>query len=168
MRVAVYARVSTEHEAQINALENQLEWYKIECSRHSDWEIVEVYVDQGITGTQAQKRPEFLRMMEDAQKGKFDLIITREVSRFARNTVDTLSYTRELKARGVDVFFINDGINTATNDGELRLSVFSRKLYYTFIRLSISLSIQTIASVKNKRKVKKKWENMDDDIKSLL
>ena len=65
MRVAVYARVSTEHEAQINALENQLEWYKIECSRHSDWEIVEVYVDQGITGTQAQKRPEFLRMMED-------------------------------------------------------------------------------------------------------
>ena len=63
MRVAVYARVSTEHEAQINALENQLEWYKIECSRHSDWEIVEVYVDQGITGTQAQKRPEFLRMV---------------------------------------------------------------------------------------------------------
>jgi DNA invertase Pin-like site-specific DNA recombinase len=125
MRVAVYARVSTEHEAQINALENQLEWYKIEGSRHPDWEIVEVYVDQGITGTQAQKRPEFLRMMEDAQKGKFDLIITREVSRFARNTVDTLSYTRELKARGVDVFFINDGINTATNDGELRLTIMS-------------------------------------------
>ena len=125
MRVAVYARVSTEHEAQINALENQLEWYKIECSRHSDWEIVEVYVDQGITGTQAQKRPEFLRMMEDARKDKFDLIITREVSRFARNTVDTLSYTRELKARGVDVFFINDGINTATNDGELRLTIMS-------------------------------------------
>ena len=94
-------------------------------SRHPDWEIVEVYVDQGITGTQAQKRPEFLRMMEDAQKGKFDLIITREVSRFARNTVDTLSYTRELKARGVDVFFINDGINTATNDGELRLTIMS-------------------------------------------
>ena len=98
MRVAVYARVSTEHEAQINALENQLEWYKIECSRHSDWEIVEVYVDQGITGTQAQKRPEFLRMMENAKKGKFDLIITREVSRFARNTVDALSYTRQMKA----------------------------------------------------------------------
>ena len=103
MRVAVYARVSTEHEAQINALENQLEWYKIECSRHSDWEIVEVYVDQGITGTQAQKRPEFLRMMEDARKDKFDLIITREVSRFARNTVDALSYTRQMKAMGVDV-----------------------------------------------------------------
>ena len=63
----MYARVSTEHEVQINALENQLEWYKIECSQHSDWEIVEVYVDQGITGTQAQKRPEFLRMMEDAR-----------------------------------------------------------------------------------------------------
>lgn len=110
MRVAVYARVSTEHEAQINALENQLEWYKIECSRHSDWEIVEVYVDQGITGTQAQKRPEFLRMMEDARKDKFDLIITREVSRFARNTVDALSYTRQMKAMGVDVLFINDSM----------------------------------------------------------
>lgn len=71
----MYARVSTEHEAQINALENQLEWYKIECSRHSDWEIVEVYVDQGITGTQAQKRPEFLRMMED------DLICTPMVEK---------------------------------------------------------------------------------------
>lgn len=125
MRAVVYARVSTEHEAQINALENQLEWYKIEASRHSDWEIIEVYVDQGITGTQAQKRPEFLRMMEDARKGKFDLIITREVSRFARNTVDALSYTRELKAMGVNVFFINDGINTATNDGELRLTIMS-------------------------------------------
>ena len=121
----MYARVSTEHEAQINALENQLEWYKIECSRHSDWEIVEVYVDQGITGTQAQKRPEFLRMMEDARKDKFDLIITREVSRFARNTVDALSYTRQMKAMGVDVLFINDGINTAADDGELRLSLMS-------------------------------------------
>ena len=138
MRIAVYARVSTEHEAQINALENQLEWYKIEGSRHPDWEIVEVYVDQGITGTQAQKRPEFLRMMEDAQKGKFDLIITREVSRFARNTVDTLSYTRELKARGVDVFFINDGINTATNDGELRLTIMS-SIYQFFLSFNSSL-----------------------------
>ena len=114
----MYARVSTEHEVQINALENQLEWYKIECSQHSDWEIVEVYVDQGITGTQAQKRPEFLRMMENAKKGKFDLIITREVSRFARNTVDALSYTRQMKAMGVDVHFINDGINTAADDGD--------------------------------------------------
>ncbi len=79
MRVAVYARVSTEHEAQINALENQLEWYKIECSRHSDWEIVEVYVDQGITGTQAQKRPEFLRMMENAKKRKVNLTLSLPV-----------------------------------------------------------------------------------------
>ena len=121
----MYARVSTEHEAQINALENQLEWYKIEGSRHLDWEIVEVYVDQGITGTQARKRPEFLRMMEDAKKGKFDLIITREVSRFARNTVDALSYTRELNAMGVNLFFINDGINTTADDGEIRLSLMS-------------------------------------------
>ena len=111
MRVAVYARVSTEHEAQINALGNQLEWYKIEGSRHSDWEIVEVYVDQGITGTQAQKRPEFLRMMEDARKDKFDLIITREVSRFARNTVDSLTTVRQLKEKGVEkVYFLTISI----------------------------------------------------------
>ena len=82
-------------------------------------------MDQGITGTQAQKRPEFLHMIEDAKKGKFDLIITREVSRFARNTVDTLSYIRELKAVGVNLFFINDGINTATDYGELRLTIMS-------------------------------------------
>ena len=83
MRVAVYARVSTEHEAQINALENQLEWYKIECSRHSDWEIVEVYVDQGITGTQAQKRPEFLRMMENKRQELSDQIEQMEQEKTA-------------------------------------------------------------------------------------
>ena len=113
MRVAVYARVSTEHEAQINALENQLEWYKIECSRHSDWEIVEVYVDQGITGTRSTEEARVFAYDGGCKEGKFDLIITREVSRFARNTVDALSYTRQMKAMGVDVLFINDGINTA-------------------------------------------------------
>lgn len=90
MRVAVYARVSTEHEAQINALENQLEWYKIECSRHSDWEIVEVYVDQGITGTQAQKRPEFLRMMEDTENVLLRVQDARETLQLADNYMGEL------------------------------------------------------------------------------
>ena len=99
MRVAVYARVSTEHEAQINALGNQLEWYKIEGSRHSDWEIVEVYVDQGITGTQAQKRPEFLHMIEDAKKGKFDLILRKQACGFPAFEERTARYFQSVQQK---------------------------------------------------------------------
>ena len=123
--VAIYARVSTEHEAQIAALENQLDWYKPYLAAHPEWVVVEWYVDEGITGTSAEKRPEFMRMIEDAKKHKFDLILTREVSRFARNTVDTLQYTRMLKEHGVEVYFINDGIKTFDGDGELRLALMA-------------------------------------------
>ena len=90
-RVVIYARVSTEHEAQINALENQLDWYKPILEMHKEWQVVNWYVDKGITGTSAEKRPQFMQMIFDAKCGKFDMIITREVSRFARNTVDTLN-----------------------------------------------------------------------------
>ncbi len=124
-KVAVYARVSTEHEAQLSALENQKDWYKPFLAQHPEWDIVRMYVDEGITGTSAQKRPQFLRMIEDANDGEFDLILTREVSRFARNTVDTLQYTRDLKAKGVEVFFINDNIKTFDGDGELRLTIMA-------------------------------------------
>ena len=124
-KVAVYARVSTEHEAQLSALENQKDWYKPFLAQHPEWNIVRMYVDEGITGTSAQKRPEFLKMIEDAKSGEFDLILTREVSRFARNTVDTLQYTRDLKAQGVEVFFINDNIKTFDGDGELRLTIMA-------------------------------------------
>ena len=123
--VAIYARVSTEHEAQIAALENQLDWYKPYLAAHPEWVVVEWYVDEGVTGTSAEKRPEFMRMIEDAKKHKFDLILTREVSRFARNTVDTLQYTRMLKEHGVEVYFINDGIKTFDGDGELRLALMA-------------------------------------------
>lgn len=124
-RVVVYARVSTEHEAQLSALENQKDWYRPIVSQHPEWEIIRMYVDEGITGTSAKKRPNFMRMIEDADKGEFDLILTREVSRFARNTVDTLQYTRDLKAKGVEVFFINDNIRTFDGDGELRLTIMA-------------------------------------------
>lgn len=123
--VAIYARVSTAHEEQLSALENQKEWYKPYLTQHLEWKLVEMYVDEGITGTSAQKRPEFLRMIQDAKAGKFDLILTREVSRFARNTVDTLNYTRELKRKGIEVFFINDNIKTFDGDGELRLTIMA-------------------------------------------
>ena len=123
--VAIYARVSTEHEAQISALGNQLEWYTPILQLHPEWTLIEQYIDEGITGTSAEKRPQFMRMIEDAKKQKFDLILTREVSRFARNTVDTLQYTRMLREHGVEVYFINDGIKTFDGDGELRLTIMA-------------------------------------------
>ena len=92
--VVIYARVSTEHEAQLSALENQLDWYKPLLEQHPEWTFVRSYVDEGITGTSAKKRPQFMQMLNDAKNGDFNLILTREVSRFARNTVDTLQYTR--------------------------------------------------------------------------
>ena len=124
-KVVIYARVSTEHKEQLEALENQLEWYKPIIESHPEWEIVEWYIDKGITGTSAEKRPRFMQMIEDAKKKMFDLIITREVSRFARNTVDTLQYTRLLKEYKVDVYFINDNIRTFDGDGELRLTIMA-------------------------------------------
>ena len=124
-KVAIYGRVSTEHEAQLSALENQLQWYDDQVKYHPNWTVCERYIDEGITGTQAKKRPAFLRMIEDARNGKFDLIVTREVCRFARNVVDTLVVTRELKGIGVEVFFIDDNIWTMDGDGELRLSLMA-------------------------------------------
>ena len=125
-KVAIYARVSTEHEAQINALENQIQYYNNILEQHPEWELVGRYVDEGITGTSVKKRKNFLRMMEDAKNGMFSLILTREVSRFARNTVDTLQETRKLKSYGVEVYFTEDNIRTSDDtDGELRLTLMA-------------------------------------------
>ncbi|MCQ2450786.1 MAG: recombinase family protein [Clostridia bacterium] len=124
-KVAIYGRVSTDHEAQLSALENQMDWYKPILAARPEWSLVARYVDEGITGTSAEKRPQFMKMIEDAKKKKFDMIITREVSRFARNTVDTLQFTRKLKSYGVEVFFINDNIKTFDGDGELRLTIMA-------------------------------------------
>ena len=124
-RMVFYGRVSSEHEAQLSALENQLQWYDDQAKYHPNWTVVRKYIDRGITGTQAKKRPAFLKMMEDAKAGEFDLIVTREVCRFARNTVDTLVHTRELKSIGVEVFFVEDNIWTMDGDGELRLTIMA-------------------------------------------
>jgi DNA invertase Pin-like site-specific DNA recombinase len=125
-RVAIYARVSTEHEAQISALGNQIQYYDEKLKQHPDWTLVERYIDEGITGTSIHKRPNFLRMLKDAESGKFDLIVTREVSRFARNTVDTLQETRKLKKMGVEVYFTEDNIWTfKDDDGELKLTIMA-------------------------------------------
>lgn len=125
-KVAIYARVSTEHEAQINALGNQIQYYDNILAMHPEWELVDRYIDEGITGTSVKKRKNFMRMMKDAMDGKFSLIITREVSRFARNTVDTLQQTRVLRRNGIEVYFTEDNIWTMNDeDGELRLTLMA-------------------------------------------
>ncbi|MBE6158434.1 MAG: recombinase family protein [Firmicutes bacterium] len=125
-KVAIYARVSTEHEAQLSALDNQVQYYDNILAMHPDWELYKRYIDEGITGTSVKKRRNFLRMIEDAKNGCFDLIVTREVSRFARNTVDTLQETRKLKRIGVEVYFTEDNIWTfKDDDGELKLTIMA-------------------------------------------
>ncbi len=123
--VVFYGRVSTEHEAQLAALENQMQWYEDQAKYHPNWTVIKSYIDRGITGTQAKKRPAFMEMLNDAKYHKFDLIVTREVCRFARNTVDTLVITRQLKEIGIEVYFVEDNIWTMDNDGELRLTIMA-------------------------------------------
>ncbi len=125
LRVTFYARVSTDSKEQLNSLGNQLDYYKNYISQNPNWTYVDGYYDEGISGAFAEKREGFQQMVADAEAGKFDLILTKEISRFARNTVDALVYTRQLKDYGVGVFFQSDNLHTFGTDGELRLSIMS-------------------------------------------
>lgn len=124
-RVAAYCRVSTDHEDQANSFENQQRYFRQYIERNPDWELYEIFADEGISGTNTKKRSEFKRMIACAKEGDFDLIITKEISRFARNTLDSIYYTRDLKKHGVGVIFMNDNINTLDGDAELRLAIMS-------------------------------------------
>ena len=123
VKVAVYCRVSTEKDDQLNSLEAQRRYFKEYIEQQPGWTLHKIYADEGITGTSVKKREQFKRMLRDAQSGAFTLILTKEVSRFSRNILDTIAYTRELKAQGVGVLFMNDGISTWDPDAELRLSI---------------------------------------------
>lgn len=125
LRVAYYARVSTEKEEQINALGNQLTYYEDYIKSCKNWIFVQGYVDEGLSGVSTSKRENFNRMLEDAANKKFDLIVTKEISRFARNTLDSIKYTRELLKQGVAVYFREDNINTLDTDAELRLTIMA-------------------------------------------
>ena len=125
IRVASYCRVSTDQEDQANSFVSQQLYFRQYVQRQPDWELYEIYADEGITGTSTKKRAAFNRMIHDAYMGKFQLIITKEVSRFSRNILDTISFTRELKEIGVGVLFMNDGIHTLDPDAELRLSIMA-------------------------------------------
>ena len=120
-----YCRVSTDSADQINSLQSQLTYFTQLINSRPNWTLGEVYYDEGITGTSTKNRISFNRMIEDAKSGKLQMIITKEVSRFARNTVDTLFYTRTLKAHGVGVYFVLDNISTLDPDGELRLTLMA-------------------------------------------
>ena len=124
IRVTFYARVSTTREEQENSVENQITFFTEMIKNNPHWTYVEGYVDR-VRGEAAENRANFMRMIEDGKAGVFDLVLTKEVSRFARNTVDSLPYTRELLRAGVGVFFQNDNICTIDTDSELRLTIMS-------------------------------------------
>ena len=125
LRVTFYARVSSESDEQLNSLGNQITYYEDLIKHNKHWIFVPGYVDEGLSGISTKKRERFNRMIEEAAEDRFDLVITKEISRFARNTLDSIQYTRQLLNHGVGVFFQNDNINTLDEDAELRLSIMS-------------------------------------------
>ena len=136
LRVTDYARVSTDHLEQKKSLQNQVEHFEQYIKENPNWTYIPGYVDDGITGTSDIKRDNFMKMIEDARLGKFDLIVTKEISRFSRNTLDSIKYTRELLSYGVAVLFVNDNINTAQSDSELRLTIMASMAQDEIRRLS--------------------------------
>ena len=125
IRVTFYARVSSASDEQLNSLENQISHYEELIRKNRNWSFVPGYIDEGLSGISTKKRENFNRMIEDAAKDQFDLILTKEISRFARNTLDSIQFTRQLLNSGVGVFFQNDNINTLDEDSELRLAIMS-------------------------------------------
>ena len=125
LRVAPYARVSTDTEEQLSSYNSQVSYYTELVNKKEGWVLVEIYSDEAITGTQVTKREGFQKMIRDCMEGKIDMIITKSISRFARNTLDTLQYVRMLKEKNIAVYFEDEKINTLTMDGELLLVVLS-------------------------------------------
>lgn len=125
LRVTFYARVSTDKDEQLHSLSAQVQYYTEFIQKNSAWTSVNGYVDEGLSGTSVKKRESFLRMIDDARQGKFDFIITKEISRFSRSTLDSIRYTQDLLRCGVGVLFQSDNINTLDADSELRLTIMS-------------------------------------------
>ena len=124
LRVAPYCRVSTDSEEQLNSYAAQIEYYTAKVAENPDWTLVRLYADEGITGTSMRKRKEFLKLIEDCRKGKIDLVITKSVTRFARNTLEGIQTVRELRRMGIGVFFEKENTNTLYMDNELVLTFF--------------------------------------------
>lgn len=149
LRVTFYARVSTEKDEQLNSLENQVQYYTELIQSKHNWTYVPGYIDEGISGTSTKKRDSFLRMIEDAKKGLFDFIITKEISRFSRSTLDSIQYTQELLEHDVGVLFQNDNINTLDGDSEFRLVVMAGVAQDEVRKLSERLKFGFRQAIKN-------------------
>ena len=149
LRVTFYARVSTDKDEQINSLENQVQYYTQFIQEKRNWTYVQGYVDEGISGTSTKKRDSFLRMIADAKAGRFDFIITKEISRFSRSTLDSIKYTQELLEHDVGVLFQNDNINTLDSDSEFRLVVMAGVAQDEVRKLSERLKFGFRQAIKN-------------------
>lgn len=125
LRVTYYARVSTDKDEQLHSLSAQVQYYSQFIQACPNWRFVDGYIDEGISGTSVHKRENFLKMIDDAKKGRFDFIVTKEISRFSRNTLDSIQFTQELLRSGVGVLFQSDNINTLMPDSELRLTIMA-------------------------------------------
>ncbi len=149
LRVTFYARVSTDKDEQINSLENQVQYYTELIQSKPSWTFVPGYIDEGISGTSTKKRDSFLRMIKDAKAGRFDFIITKEISRFSRSTLDSIKYTQELLEHDVGVLFQNDNINTLDSDSEFRLVVMAGVAQDEVRKLSERLKFGFRQAIKN-------------------
>lgn len=149
LRVTFYARVSSEKDEQLNSLDNQISYYRDLIQKNAHWQYVDGYIDEGISGISVKKRENFHNMINDAKAGKFDLILTKEITRFARNTLDSIKYTRDLLNYGVGVFFQNDNINTLDEDSELRLTIMSGIAQDELRKLSSRIKFGHQQAIKN-------------------
>ena len=149
LRVTFYARVSTDRDEQLNSLENQVQYYTELIQSKPNWTYVEGYIDEGISGTSTKRRDSFNRMIADAKAGRFDFIITKEISRFSRSTLDSIRYTQELLEHGVGVLFQNDNINTLDSDSEFRLVVMAGVAQDEVRKLSERLKFGFRQAIKN-------------------
>lgn len=149
LRVTFYARVSTDQDEQINSLENQVQYYTELIQRKPNWKFVPGYVDEGISGGSTKKRDNFNRMIRDAKAGMFDFIITKEISRFSRSTLDSIKYTQELLDYNMGVFFQNDNINTLDTDSEFRLVIMAGVAQDEIRKLSERLKFGFRQAIKN-------------------
>lgn len=149
LRVCFYARVSTDKDEQLHSLQSQISFFNDYISKVPNWKFVGSYIDEGISGTLVKKREEFLKMNRDAKRHKFDLILTKEISRFSRNTLDSIKYTQELLSNGVGVYFLNDNINTILPDSELRLTLMSSIAQDEVRKLSERVSFGMKRSIDN-------------------
>lgn len=148
-RVAAYCRVSTDKEQQEHSFETQKEMYTEMIMMKPNWQMAGIYADEGITGTIAKKRPDFMRMIGDCRKGKIDIIITKSVSRFSRNNLDCLLYVRELKELGIPIIFEKEGINTLQVSSELLITLFSGLSQAESESISMNVKIGKRQSLKN-------------------